>query len=75
MHAFAQQGWLSVMMHFRGCGPNPNRLARAYHSGEIGDARQFIELLDHRYPNAKKGCCGHFVRGQHADELSCSLPE
>ncbi|NUW73771.1 hydrolase [Vibrio mediterranei] len=63
MHAFAQQGWLSVMMHFRGCGPNPNRLARAYHSGEIGDARQFIELLDHRYPNAKKAAVGISLGG------------
>jgi predicted alpha/beta-fold hydrolase len=63
MHAFAKQGWLSVMMHFRGCGPNPNRLARAYHSGEIGDARQFIELLDHRYPNSKKVAVGISLGG------------
>ncbi|SEG63646.1 hydrolase [Vibrio hangzhouensis] len=63
MHAFAQHGWLSVMMHFRGCGPTPNRLARAYHSGEIWDARQFIELLDHRYPNAKKVAVGISLGG------------
>ncbi|MFA0439386.1 hydrolase [Vibrio sp. 10N.286.49.C2] len=63
MHAFAKQGWLAVMMHFRGCGPNLNRLARAYHSGEIGDARHFIELLDHRYPNAKKVAVGISLGG------------
>ncbi|MCL9775598.1 hydrolase [Vibrio methylphosphonaticus] len=63
MHAFASQGWLAVMMHFRGCGPTPNRLARAYHSGEIGDARHFIELLDHRYPNANKVAVGISLGG------------
>ena len=34
MQAFAKDGWLSVMMHFRGCSGKPNNLARAYHSGE-----------------------------------------
>lgn len=38
MDAFARHGWLSVMMHFRGCSGKPNRLARAYHSGETEDA-------------------------------------
>ncbi|MDE1348732.1 hydrolase [Vibrio aestuarianus] len=45
MHAFAESGWLSVMMHFRGCSGKPNRLARAYHSGEIEDARFVLQYL------------------------------
>ncbi|MZI92317.1 hydrolase [Vibrio sp. CAIM 722] len=51
MNAFAKQGWLSVMMHFRGCSGRPNNLARAYHSGETGDARQVLEYVRERCPN------------------------
>lgn len=50
MHAFARQGWLSVMMHFRGCSGKPNHLARAYHSGETGDARFVLEYLRKQLP-------------------------
>ena len=51
MHAFAQQGWNSVLMHFRGCSGRPNRLARAYHSGETSDARLVLEHIRQTYPN------------------------
>ena len=44
MNAFAKDGWLSVMMHFRGCSGKPNRLARAYHSGEVEDAVSYTHL-------------------------------
>jgi hypothetical protein len=35
----------AVLMHFRGCGGEPNRMLRGYHSGETGDLRQVIEHL------------------------------
>ncbi|WP_154115202.1 hydrolase [Vibrio cincinnatiensis] len=50
MDAFAKQGWLSVMMHFRGCSGKPNHLARAYHSGETEDARWVLEYLRQQFP-------------------------
>ena len=34
MHAVAERGWNGVIVHFRGCSGEPNRLARAYHSGD-----------------------------------------
>lgn len=34
MHALAARGWAGVVPHFRGCGGEPNRLPRAYHSGD-----------------------------------------
>lgn len=34
MHAVHQRGWRGVVVHFRGCGGEINRLPRAYHSGD-----------------------------------------
>ena len=45
MQALKQQGWTSLLMHFRGCSGKPNRLARSYHSGETGDARYLLHWL------------------------------
>jgi uncharacterized protein len=33
----ARRGWSADLLIFRGCGPEPNRKARFYHSGETGD--------------------------------------
>ena len=63
MNAFAKQGWLSVMMHFRGCSGKPNKLARAYHSGEVEDARFFLEHLHQRFPNQTKVAVGISLGG------------
>ncbi|EEX94988.1 putative hydrolase [Vibrio orientalis CIP 102891 = ATCC 33934] len=63
MNAFAKQGWLSVMMHFRGCSGKPNKLARAYHSGEVEDARFFLEHLDTLFPNQTKVAVGISLGG------------
>ena len=40
----------AVLMHFRGCGGEPNRLLRGYHSGETGDLRRVIgrEIITHK---------------------------
>ncbi len=35
----------AVLMHFRGCSGEPNRLLRSYHSGETGDLQQVIAHL------------------------------
>lgn len=63
MDAFAKQGWLAVMMHFRGCSGKPNRLARAYHSGEIGDARLFLEHIHQHFPKQRKVAAGISLGG------------
>ena len=34
MHAVERRGWHGVVVHFRGCSGEPNRLPRAYHSGD-----------------------------------------
>lgn len=35
--AIAARGWHGVLLHFRGCSGEPNRLPRSYHSGDTGD--------------------------------------
>ncbi len=38
-------GLPAVLMHFRGCSGEPNRLARAYHSGDTADIRYLLDQL------------------------------
>jgi predicted alpha/beta-fold hydrolase len=63
MNAFSKSGWLSVMMHFRGCSGKPNKKARAYHSGEVTDARFFLEQLNQQFPNTPKVAVGISLGG------------
>jgi predicted alpha/beta-fold hydrolase len=50
MRAVDQFGWRGVVIHFRGCSGEPNRLARAYHSGDSAEIdwvlRRLREHLD-----------------------------
>ncbi len=38
MHAASVRGWRGAVAHFRGCSGEPNRLPRAYHSGDTTEA-------------------------------------
>jgi uncharacterized protein len=37
MDETVRRGWQGVVVHFRGCSGEPNRLARAYHSGDSAE--------------------------------------
>ncbi|OHC69253.1 MAG: alpha/beta hydrolase [Rhodocyclales bacterium RIFCSPLOWO2_02_FULL_63_24] len=51
MHAVAQRGWQGVVVHFRGCSGEPNRLPRAYHSGDSAEIDWILRRLQARgYP-------------------------
>lgn len=43
MHAVERRGWAGVVVHFRGCGGEANRLARAYHSGDTAEMHWMLE--------------------------------
>jgi uncharacterized protein len=45
-----RMGWDVLAWNFRGCGSEPNRLIRSYHSGETGDLGAVIALAASRYP-------------------------
>jgi len=48
--AFARAGWRVAIPHWRGCSGEPNRLARAYHSGDSAEVdwilREFTPPVD-----------------------------
>jgi hypothetical protein len=37
MHRVRERGWRGTVVHFRGCSGEPNRLPRAYHSGDADE--------------------------------------
>jgi predicted alpha/beta-fold hydrolase len=45
MHAVARRGWRGVVVHFRGCGGEPNRFPRAYHSGDANEIDWILQRL------------------------------
>lgn len=63
MQRFNRCGWRVVLMHFRGASQEPNRLARAYHSGDTADFNYFLETLAQREPQTKKAVVGVSLGG------------
>ena len=45
MSALGCAGWNGVVVHFRGCSGEPNRLPRAYHSGDAAEIAWILERL------------------------------
>lgn len=72
MRAAKAQGWISVVMHFRGCSGVPNRNSRIYHSGETGDASYFLQWLINTYGSAPTAAVGFSLGG---NMLGCYLGE
>ncbi len=52
-----------VLMHFRGCSGEPNRLRRAYHSGETDDLRALVGLVRRRFPERPLLAVGYSLGG------------
>ncbi|CFR27788.1 putative hydrolase [Yersinia frederiksenii] len=63
LHAWQAEGWLGVVMHFRGCSGEPNRKSRIYHSGETEDARFFLRWLRETYGQVPTAAVGVSLGG------------
>ena len=50
MIAVRARGWRGVVVHFRGCSGEPNRLARAYHSGDSAEIDWILRRIAARHP-------------------------
>lgn len=50
MRALAARGWGGAVPHFRGCSGEPNRLSRAYHSGDSAEIDWILRRLRARFP-------------------------
>jgi hypothetical protein len=56
-------GYRGVLMHFRGCSGEPNRLPRSYHSGETGDAATVVAHITARSARAPFAAIGYSLGG------------
>lgn len=63
MKALNNEGFSSVLMHFRGCSGKMNRLPRSYHSGDTADAKAWIESLQQRFPKSPLFTIGYSLGG------------
>jgi len=63
LRAVSNHGWRGVLMHFRNCSSEPNRLERSYHSGETGDLKTLIQELHQREPNTPLYAIGYSLGG------------
>jgi predicted alpha/beta-fold hydrolase len=59
----SSNGYSVVLMHFRGCGINKNRLPRSYHSGESEDAKILFESIRKKYPTNPLHAIGYSLGG------------
>jgi len=56
-------GWRAVMLNFRSCSGEPNRLPRFYHSGDTGDLDEIVSRLVQREPDVPLAALGVSLGG------------
>lgn len=62
-HALRAAGWIVAAAHFRGCSGVPNRLARAYYSGDSAEIDFIIGHVRARLPEASLHAAGISLGG------------
>lgn len=63
MEVLLQRDYQVAVMHFRGCGGVPNKLLRAYHSGDSDDPRWLAGELRKQLPNTPMMAVGYSLGG------------
>lgn len=63
MAAIQAQGWRALLLHFRSCSGEPNRLTRMYHSGETSDIATLVTTLKKREPDTPLAGVGFSLGG------------
>ena len=60
---FRARGWIVAIPHFRGCSGTPNRLARAYHSGDSDEISFMLNTGRQRLPGVRWHAAGVSLGG------------
>ena len=63
MHALAARGWGGAVPHFRGCSGEPNRLPRAYHSGDSAEIDWALRRMRTLFPQREIFAAGVSLGG------------
>lgn len=63
LNAAVGRGWRGVVMHFRGCSGEPNRLRRGYCAGTTDDPARVVETLRERFPDSPLVAVGYSLGG------------
>ncbi len=63
LRALTASGYRAVLMYFRGCSGEPNRLPRSYHSGETGDLATVVRHIRDRHPATPLAAIGYSLGG------------
>lgn len=63
MNHAAALGWNGVVPHFRGCSGEPNRLPRAYHSGDTDEIGWILQRLATLHPGVPRYATGVSLGG------------
>ncbi len=72
MQAVKQLGWLSVVMHCRGCSGEPNKSKRIYYAGDTADISYILQWLENYLGNVPIMAAGFSLGG---NMLACYLAE
>jgi predicted alpha/beta-fold hydrolase len=57
------KGWLGVVIHFRGCSGEPNRLPRTYYAGDSLEIDRMLTRVSARYPKNPLYAVGYSIGG------------
>ena len=63
MREAAQNGFATVLMHFRGCSGRENLKPRSYHSGDSGDALAWLNVVAAKFSNSQLFGVGYSIGG------------
>jgi uncharacterized protein len=63
MRRCAAQSWRGLVVHFRGCSGEANRLPRAYHSGDSAEIDWILRKVAARWPQARRHAVGISLGG------------
>ena len=72
MHRVRTLGWRGVIPHFRGCSGEPNRLPRAYHSGDYAEVGWMLARIRELVPGVPLYAAGVSARRQRIAQLARS---